>query len=352
MKHISTVKNVSLINLSDRGVICSIKKNPEKKIISDGDGIYLINDKNIQEIVNEKITVFKPFNKGILYNTMPEMETQLKFYDFNKIITLTEDPYYFDPLSNRYSGGILLSNFDKEGKEHYYFMDYEFNIKELPDFYQIKIKDKYIQYSKKGSIKAFQDKTFSIVWQTDIRQFGKYIFRDRKTGEILAERDNEIQHAPLAYNNLLIVPLIGGQLVALDIETGEKVWMYEGERIFGRYELYENRIYRNSGNSIQEISVDNGKLIKDKKFKDDPLISNYNATGEFLVNRNVIVLKDSPAKIVVLNRETFEVMDYIKMDARLGSLKNNLVWHNNHLYVLDISNNLYIFEKEENNIQT
>jgi len=120
--------------------------------------------------------------------------------------------------------------------------------------------------------------------------------------------------------------------------------MYE-EKMSGFYEIYKDKVYKSGNGAIKEIDVREGKLLKTIK---DASFNGFVPSGEFLVTDEVVVLKDTHGEVLLLNRETFEVMDYIKMDARLGSNKNNLVWHNNHLYILDISNNLYIFKKEEN----
>ena len=343
MKLLTSIKKVNQIGLSNNHLICSIKENTDNKIISDGDAIYEITGENIHLIVNKKVYYFFPFNDGILFNTKPE--TEIKYYDFSKTIDVTESIYHFSPLSQQFEGSVLLSKSDKNSNSYYFLFKESFKLKNLPDYYQLKIDNIFFRYfRKKGGILAFQSPDFSQIWQTNIRQYGTHKARHTDTGEILYEKDNEIHHAPLAFDNLLIVPLTGGQLVALDVKNGEKVWMYDENKIFGAYELFGNKIYKSRGLSIKEIDARTGQFIREKNFKEDSKISDFHATGEFLVYEDVIILKDSPAKIVILDRKTFKVKDYIKIDTRLASSKNNIIWHNNHLYVLDVPGTLHVYE--------
>ncbi len=184
-------------------------------------------------------------------------------------------------------------------------------------------------------------------WQIDISNFGRNIAKDPKTGEILWDKPNEIKENLLADDKNIYVPLTGGQLLALDSQTGKKVWMWEQPRN-GTFAIQDNYIYKQDGLTIFEIDTKNGKLVRKKHFNDDKLVNDFHASGPLWVYEDIIIVCDVLyGKICLLNRHTLEVEEFFSLNKKLINSKNAIVWHNNKLYVLDIDNTLHIFEKEK-----
>lgn len=176
------------------------------------------------------------------------------------------------------------------------------------------------------------------VWQTDISSYGKCLnLRDE-------QQPNEIDGDLMGYENLLFVPLRGGQLLALDVETGEKVWILEQE-ISGQYAIFQDKIYKKN-RFLYEIDARTGIIMRQKDIEDGSIPDSFMAIGPIWVYDDVIVLINNyKGDIVILNRDNFSVYDKINIGAAMTHSKDSVIWHNNKLYVLDLTSTLHIFER-------
>lgn len=181
------------------------------------------------------------------------------------------------------------------------------------------------------------------IWQTDISSYGKYInLRDE-------QQPNEIDGDLMGYENLLFVPLRGGQLLALDVDTGEKVWIqdYNNGRS-GFYTLYNDKIYKHDGLSLMEINAVTGEKIREMifpEYKENDLKTFY-ALHYFWVYNDVIIMYGHKNRIALIDRECFNITEILVLPASLPASKDNIIWHDNKLYVLDLTNTLHIYERE------
>ena len=188
------------------------------------------------------------------------------------------------------------------------------------------------------------------IWKVDVTNYGRDIAKNPETGEVLWDNLNGIKDDLFADNKNIYVPLKGGQLLALDGGTGEKVWMFDNEK-YGIYNIFKNKIYKGDGKSIIVINAINGQAEKELHFKNIPVLKGYIPAGPFLIYDDIIISTDVLyGKICLLNRSTLEVEDFFSLNKKLVNSKSAIIWNDNKLYVLDIEQTLHIFEKDQNEI--
>lgn len=213
---------------------------------------------------------------------------------------------------------------------------------------EIQIDNIYYNHNQ-SSVFAFNN-SHKLIWKIDVVGFGRDIAKDPKTGEVLWDKPNEIKEDLLADDKNIYVPLKGGQLLALNSQTGKKVWMWEHPRN-GAFAVQGEFIYKQDGLTIFEINTNTGDLVRRKNFIEDKLVDNFHASGPLWVYENTIIVCDVLyGKICLLNRHTFEVEDFFSLNKKLVNSKTAIVWNDNKLYVLDIEQTLHVFEKEDINI--
>lgn len=270
----------------------------------------------------------------------------LQYGEFSDIIILTlkgETLKILDEGMNLYSSvhyknGILIRN---RKTKSFWKIDRDLEISEL----NLDIRfTTYINtvFYKRNSIeinRVYPETT----WQTDISTFGRYL---NLRGE---QQPNEIDGDLMGYENLLFVPMKGGQLLALDVETGEKVWIqdYNNGRS-GFYTLYSDKIYKHDGLSLIEIDVITGARIREMifpEYKADDLKTFY-ALHYFWVYDDIIIMYGHKNRIAIINRESFQIIKIMELPASLPASKDNVIWHDNKLYVLDLTNTLHVYERE------
>jgi hypothetical protein len=181
------------------------------------------------------------------------------------------------------------------------------------------------------------------LWQTDLSQIGANIKLDNSKAN-----NNEIDGELFGSETLglVYVPMAGGQLVALDINTGNVVWVCSTKGN-GRYAIFEDKIYKESDN-LYVIDAASGAIIQQKDF--EQIIPEYFVpSGPVWVYPDVLILLSvREAKVALLNRETLELEDLVHIPNVPGipHSKDVIVWNDNKLYVLDMERTLHIFEKE------
>jgi outer membrane protein assembly factor BamB len=192
--------------------------------------------------------------------------------------------------------------------------------------------------AKRKEIKAFKE---SVIWQTDLSGYGScYNYSDE-------EIPNEIDGELMGFENLLFVPLKGGQLLALDVETGKQIWMQDYNRRSGFYTIFGNKIYKHDGLSLIEIDAYTGKTIRTKIFteSEENELKQFYSLHYFWVYEDIIILYGNKNKIAIIDRTTFQLKDFLVLSANVPASRDNVIWHDNKLYVLDLTNTLHIFEK-------
>ena len=231
----------------------------------------------------------------------------------------------------------------------YWIIDDDLNLTNTGKYIQFNavLNNNIIHYTS-TFIKCYKNLDGDLKWEIQVADFGRNIAKHPKTGEILWDKPNEIKEALLADDKNIYVPLTGGQLLALDSQTGEKVWMFDNEKL-GMYNIFQDKIYKGDGKSIIALNAKNGQIEKELYFKNIPILREYIPAGPFLAYEDIIISTDVLyGKICMINRHTFEVEEFFSLNKKLVNSKSAIAWNNNRLYVLDIDRTLHIFEKEEN----
>ena len=142
----------------------------------------------------------------------------------------------------------------------------------------------------------------------------------------------------------IYMPLSNGQLLALDISSGELMW--KQDRV-GRLALFKDKIYCITDYTIKELDAASGGILRQSSMHD--LIDTYNfrPTGDHKVYDEYIFAATSgkPGMVAIYNRRTLEFQEMIKLKEMIPMGTDHLHWHKGKLYILDFGKTLHIFER-------
>jgi len=330
----------------------------QQKISYIGDKISKISNTGeevLLEIQNYGLSSFYEY----LVFTKDSSGSELYIYDLDKIINEFKNKAIIDGRHKLKSSLIVGIEIDDEIIKHRLTKD--LSLEPLRVSCNIIINDIYLSKKKRTpGLLARKDECNKNKWQADLSQIGLY----KKMDGTIAEQ-NEID-GELLYNEelkFIYVPMAGGQLVALEADSGQIIWIKEHivrrdkQLTSGKYSIIDNSIYKTDGASIIEISAKEGEVLKKLYFEDiqnslnriKDLNDNFICTGPINVYSDVIVLfAVRKCQIVILNRQTLELIDFVHIPNIPGipNSKKSIVWHNNQLHILDLENTLHIFGKE------
>ena len=179
-------------------------------------------------------------------------------------------------------------------------------------------------------------------WQIDISIYG---LNNNLQEEIIP---NEIDGDLMGFEDSIYVPLQGGQLLCLDANTGEKKWIQDYNGRSGFYSLQNDKIYKHDGLSLLEIDVKTGVVLRSKIFSanNESELQNFYALNTFWTYDDVVILYGLDNRVILLNRHTFDLSDSVNLQTGISTDENNVIWHENKLYILDLNNTLHVFEKD------
>lgn len=179
-------------------------------------------------------------------------------------------------------------------------------------------------------------------WHIDVSKYG---LNNNLKEEIIP---NEIDGDLMGFEDSIYVPLQGGQLLCLDINTGEKKWIQDYNDRSGFYSLQNDKIYKHDGLSLLEIDVKTGETLRSKIFSasNETELQSFYALNTFWTYEDLIILYGLDNKIILLNRQTFDLFDSVDLQTGISTDQNNVIWHENKLYILDLNNTLHLFEKD------
>ncbi len=341
MKLLEKITNTHQVAKTPFGTLYSIKnENDRSKII----GLFHLVESKNKLLLNEPVWFFKEFNGKVIFQN--ENGSCLKEFNGENIQQISKQRFYLDTIKQAIPNLLKLSYRDKDLNQTLYQLNTKYNLSQINRLYDLQFENLFIYKGfSKTNIQAY-NRDEELVWDTKASDFGRNIMRHRDTKEVLSDKPNEIDGDIFNYNGLIYTPLRGGQLLALNAKDGSKAWFLEHE-ISGAYQILEDKIYKKTGKELYEIEAATGKVLREKKLKQDPKLSEFHASGPLWVYDDVIIVVDVfYGKICILERKTFEVLDFFSINYRIINNNNALVWHENKLYVLDIDNTLHIFEKE------
>lgn len=247
--------------------------------------------------------------------------------------------------AKKINGTIYLPN--RETKS-FWILDEELSITDTKKyFYFNEIVRDYPVNNGSTSISLFNGIEGKTTWEVNISQYGRNIAHHPKTNEVLFDKPNEIDGKLLGDQERIYVPLAGGQLVALSIETGECMWLWESNRK-GAYKEFGDHVYKQDGLSVFVINKTDGTLSRKVNFKIDLGLSDFHASGPLWVYEDVIVVCDVLyGKICILNRLNFQLVEFFSLEKKLVNSESAIAWNDGKLYVLDIERTLHVYSEEK-----
>jgi len=181
------------------------------------------------------------------------------------------------------------------------------------------------------------------------RCFGnKILCFDIQSEEALWELELESivnQNSFLLASDNVFATLKSGQLLAIDISTGELKW--KQERV-GRIALFEDKIYCIADYKIKELDASSGEIQREESMQGLIDAYGFRPTGAHKVYDEYIFAMASgkPGMVAIYNRKTLKFQEMLKLDEMIPMGTDHLHWHNGKLYVLDFGKTLHVYDKE------
>ena len=183
------------------------------------------------------------------------------------------------------------------------------------------------------------------LWDIDVKGIGKAIVWSSKQKEEV-EEENSISGDLLNYNDeIAIIPLKGGQLLAVEMKSGKEIWMLE-EPKSGRQVIHKDKIYAQSYPNIIEISATEGRVLRSIDLSSMRRDYNFDLTGQLEVFEDYLFVFSPDGKIAMIDKENFSLSDFLEFEGTIPNNHGHLVWHENKLYVHTWGDTLLVFEKE------
>jgi outer membrane protein assembly factor BamB len=341
MKFIEAINRVHQVKNSPFGVLFSVKDDNNWGKVK---CLLKITGNKSEMFFDEPAWYFTTFKSKLFIQK--ENGIDLITYDGKKDETVLKGNYFLSSIPQNLSEYLKFSKRDENFEQTFFLLDINYNLLQVKQLYDLKIEDYFIY---KGFSKTNVDcytASEEQKWHFEASQYGRIISRHRDTGEILTNRPNEIDGDIFGYQNLVFVPLRGGQLLALNAVDGSVAWFWEHDR-YCSSRIIDNKIYKHDGSQIFEIDALTGTTLRNMKYSDNPLLKDFNAAGPFVAYPDVLILtKVYNGQICIIDRHTFEVFDFYSIGQKIPNTTDAIVWHQNKLYVLDLDNTLHIFEKE------
>lgn len=327
----------------------SIKKSV-KKILINASNIGILNTSKTL-IINDKITLQGIYNfiidNEFFYCTNEETANLLIIKNgifYKEII----GEFYLASLNQMSKDTFLIANgYEKDG----FHLKYEICDKKTFEFsvfwgFTIYINE-YSILDRGNKIEAI-DRHKVIIWQTDISQYG--IKRIDHHGRILdPSTPNTIDGTLIGYEDTVVVPLKGGQLLGLNISDGSYKWLLEegANRLLAQSGKYLYSVY---GGFWSEIEIQTGKTIRTLDLNSFlERIDNHFFYSAITNGKMVLDFNNNYSCLAVIDLERFELETFIENEYGSMMLRvsfGDVIWHDNKLYARDpISHALYVFEE-------
>ncbi len=320
-------------------------KKDIKKIASNTDDIYLLNTFNDLFIGENKIksNVFDFITLDSFLFTTDNETGNLSIYN-EKGEKIIYGDFYLKSLLITKKSFVIANGYKKDGF-HFNYELIDFVTFERKPFEQIffSINDFFLNRTN-VLIYAF-DIDSNPLWQVDISKYGKRRLNHHGE-EIDPSTPNTVSGDIMGYDDTVVVPLAGGQLLGLNIQDGSFKWILE----FGGYLPVQNQnfLYTFHLDSLLEIKIIDGQILRKMEVK-----SFFDKIKEYPFNKCIsngkliIDFSSSYSNLLVIDVKKFEIESYIENPYRSKMLRvgqGNCIWYNNQLYARDpLSNTLYIF---------
>ncbi|MCP9756155.1 hypothetical protein EGI26_13415 [Lacihabitans sp. CCS-44] len=186
------------------------------------------------------------------------------------------------------------------------------------------------------------------LWQVDISKYGKRRLNHHGE-EIDTDTPNTVSGEIMGYDDTVVVPLAGGQLLGLNIQDGSFKWILEFEKKQSSVIQNESKVITFSRDILWEIDLKSGQIIfeydiseifklKFNQWPNNVQFSNGKLIIDFLSKDDSLVLID----LNDLRNNEYSIFNV--SNAFLKARKGDVIFFQNQLYARDsLSNTLYIF---------
>ncbi|WP_008637876.1 PQQ-like beta-propeller repeat protein [Bizionia argentinensis] len=332
MKKINSIIEVKEIFETNKRFVFTMSRESEL-----AEGCYILHNEIPKCILQIQLRYCSPFIDGFVYQL--KNSSEIFYFDFIKNQQILPKGYNFYAFNQNIENFLKLS-LKKDEVKHFFLLDVFLNKKLMLEFPDYCFQNIFLR-AKRKTIDAFGT---SNLWKNDISKYGKN--RTLNSEQIIP---NEIDGALMGFEDSLYVPLQGGQLLCLDINTGDKKWIQDYNGRSGFYSLNNDKIYKHDGLSLLEIDAKTGLALRSKIFSesDEAEVQSFYSLNGFWTYEDVIILYGLDNTVVMLNKNNFSLFGFISLSAPISTDKNNVIWDKNKLYVLDLNNTLHIFENEK-----
>jgi len=197
------------------------------------------------------------------------------------------------------------------------------------------------------SLYKIHDLKSILKWQTDISSYGE--LRLNRHGEIQPkETSNTVNGELIGYEDTVVVPLAGGQLLGLNIADGSLKWIREFEKRQDFISQNNESVYVYNRERIWEIKIQSGEISRELEIKRlfVDTMNDWPNHSKVSGGKLIIDFLKTDSSLLVIDLVTFDLETAIQVhaDAFLKARFNDVIWHDNQLYARDpLSNTLYIF---------
>ncbi len=335
----------------------------------------VINNKNILTLTKNGKIVFGKYlieflDDFILIQVIDSMVLEI-FNKKGEFLKELNENFNLMSLKKNKNGQTIIAN---RKTKTFWVIDNEGKFFNTENYFQFHFLfcNQYIKIENQTIIKSINEDN-SIKWQINISNIDVLNLENEEKNncnKIALEID---LHCSEEFG-LIYVPLTGKQLLAINAENGEIVWVkqyktyeFKDEYSLGNLAIKENYIYKHDGFTLSKIDAQSGEIVKTVIFTEIPALANiynrndvvftiknrylnaFNASSPVVINDDFIIIWYPPdSNIAIFKTENLEFYDFVHIPNVTGVAHMDSVvsFHNNKLYVKDIDNTLHIFEKE------
>lgn len=351
MKFVKRIENVNQVVVFQNIIIYALYSEFKSGLLANANEIWSFENGSFNLLRRGYIYYLTVLADGLIYNT--NSGEPIYYFDFDNERRILEKGYYFKALKERYDNDeIIISKMDENFNSSHFLYTLDKVHRSIPKFMHEANQNYFFYFSKKtNEIECYKRNSFDIHWnRADFTNYGRFQLIDKKTGKPYHDKPNgfRLEKPPFADEKALYVPLQGGQLLAVDIDTGKDRWFSDNhQEVYVSYGINGDKIYRNHGDGFKVMSKYTGEILLTKSFKDIDGLEEFHATGRVWCFDDIIVLRSnlSYARIAVLDIETVTLKGYYEItNTKVAESADVIVYNGKYLCVLDIMHHLHILE--------
>jgi outer membrane protein assembly factor BamB len=194
-------------------------------------------------------------------------------------------------------------------------------------------------------VSAFNIDSGKELWRLDVSGYDT----TRWSSEY-GDGSNSIDGSMFNWQNLVMIPMASGDLLAVNALNGKLEWITEEAHSALFDCIYGNTIYamNNVVSRMYSIDVQTGKKIAQRDYSE--IVEKKYSTGfegKLIVCDNMLFVRFfKDGLLAIVDRYSLELQEIVELPGVfMGIDAGNIIWHNKRLYILDpISHILHVLE--------